>query len=65
MKITIDTKAGATYIYLNELKVGEFVHRTKMVGNYIIDYMEDGTIIGIEVLSLPKIEIDGKIVKVK
>lgn len=65
MKITYDSRANATYVTLRKLKPGEFVDKTKEVGDYYIDFDKDGKILGIEYLSTPIIEIDGVEVKLR
>lgn len=48
MRITYDSRAGATYVTLRELKRGEHVDKTLQSGAYYIDYDKDGQILGIE-----------------
>lgn len=60
MILEIDKEVGATYVRLTKEKV----HTTKSQGEYIIDFAKDGSIIGIEYLNIPKIEIDEQQIKV-
>lgn len=65
MKITYDSRAGATYVTLRELKRGEHVDKTLQSGAYYIDYDKDGQILGIEYLQTPTIKVDGTEVKLR
>jgi uncharacterized protein YuzE len=64
MKITYDSQANATYVYLNYVK-GQKVAVTKQINKCYVDFAEDGSIIGIEYLNAPLIEIDGAEVKLR
>jgi uncharacterized protein YuzE len=48
MKITYDKKADAAYIKLNDKMAYEV--SKKVTDNVMVDYAEDGTVVGIEVL---------------
>lgn len=65
MKLSYDSRAGATYVTLRKLKPGEFVDKTLQSGAYYIDYDKDGQILGIEYLNTPTIEVDGTEVKLR
>lgn len=59
MKITYDSQADATYIYVTN----KAIDKTLEIGDYYMDFAADGTLVGIEYLHAPTIEIDGAEVK--
>lgn len=61
MKLSYDSQANATYVKLNSGKVDKTIE----LGDYNIDFDENGGIIGIEYLSAPIVEIDGVEIKLR
>ena len=57
MKITIDD--WASYVYLREIKPGE-VHHSVPMGDYVLDYDDNGVLLGIEYLGTPEIVNNSK-----
>ena len=59
MKMTYDAKAQAVYIYLTDIKpyFGIVNHTQEITDNLLIDWMKDGSILGIEVLNVATIPL--------
>ena len=52
MKITYDKQADAAYIMLNDKK--PYRSSKKVTDDVLIDYSKDGTVVGIEVLTVSR-----------
>jgi uncharacterized protein YuzE len=61
MKITYDSSVGATYVYITKKPIA----KTLEIDGYYMDFAEDGTLVGIEYLHTPIIEVDGTEVKLR
>lgn len=58
MKIEYDPKAKAAYIKLTDvpLSFGIVDHTQELTDNVLIDWMKDGTIYGIDITEVDKVE---------
>jgi len=58
MKITIDKRAHASYIYVQNKEDIKKPLKTKDIGGVYVDYDKDGELFGIEVLDTPSKVLD-------
>ena len=66
MKFEYDKEVDAGYIYLvDEIKDGEAVKTIELDSNIILDFNEEGKLLGIEVLNASKMLKDNALLKSK
>ena len=66
MKFEYDREADAGYFYLvDEIKDGEAVKTIELDSNIILDFNEEGKLLGIEVLNASKMLKDNALLKSK
>ncbi len=54
-KITVDRDASAAYVYLRHIEDGGVAHTKELGYGIVADFDGDGTLIGIELLEVPKV----------
>ncbi|MDI6738713.1 MAG: DUF2283 domain-containing protein [Nanoarchaeota archaeon] len=56
MKLTYDKEADAAYVYLvRHIRRGEAKKNIKVIGNMVLDFNDNGKLLGIEILNARKI----------